>query len=63
MWIIKYISNRREIRRLSSFEDFLVKSWLTDLAEGAVAPGVADWVRASGLAEFENATIREEVTN
>jgi len=43
--------------------DLLVKSWLTDLSEGAVAPAVADWVRASGLGEFENATIREEVTN
>lgn len=43
--------------------DLLVKSWLTDLSEGAVAPGVAEWVRASGLGEFENATIREEVTN
>ena len=46
----------------ASFE-LLVKSWLTDLSEGTVAPGVAAWVQASGLGEFENATIREEVPN
>lgn len=43
--------------------DLLVRSWLADLTEGAVAPNVAEWVRISGLGEFEHATIREEVAN
>jgi hypothetical protein len=46
----------------ASFE-LLVRSWLTDLSEGAVSPAVRAWVRASGLAEFENATIVEEAPN
>jgi hypothetical protein len=46
----------------ASFE-LLVKSWLTDLSEGTVAESVGAWVQASGLDEFENATVREEVPN
>lgn len=45
-----------------SFE-LLVKSWLMDLSEGAVSESVEAWVRASGLGEFENAIVREEVPN
>ncbi len=42
-----------------SFE-LLVKSWLTDLAEGNVPPSVEAWVRDAGLTQFENGVLREE---
>jgi hypothetical protein len=45
-----------------SFE-FLVKSWLMDLSDGAVHESVGEWVRDSGLDEFQNAVVREEVPN
>lgn len=42
-----------------SFE-LLVKSWLTDLAEGTVPPSVESWIREAGLAQFEHGLLREE---
>ena len=60
-YLVRLHSSLSEISP-ASFE-LLVRAWLSDLSDGAVSPSVEAWVRASGLSDFQNATIREESPN
>ncbi len=40
--------------------ELLVRTWLSDLADGTVPASVEQWLRAAGLQRFENSVMHED---